>query len=69
MILLKKYFSEKKQFNEIKKIKDVIKEEDIGEVSVDNLEFWFNFFNFSFYKATNTKFNELLRKIHKTLIN
>ena len=59
----------KKQFNEIKKIKDVIKEEDIGEVSVENLEFWFNFCNFSFYKATNTKFNALLRKIHKTLIN
>ena len=47
----------------------VIKEEDIGEVSVENLEFWFNFCNFSFYKTTNTKFNELLRKIHKTLIN
>ena len=59
----------KKQFNEIKKIKDVIKEEDIGEVSVENLEFWFNFCNFSFYKSTNTKFNALLRKIHKTLIN
>ena len=59
----------KKQFNEIKKIKDVIKEEDIGEVSVENLEFWFNFCNFSFYKTTNTKFNALLRKIHKTLIN
>jgi hypothetical protein len=59
----------KKQFNEIKKIKDIIKEEDIGEVSVENLEFWFNFCNFSFYKATNTKFNALLRKIHKTLVN
>ena len=66
---IKEIFFGKKQFNEIKKIKDVIKEEDIGEVSVDNLEFWFNFCNFSFYKATNTKFNELLRKIHKTLIN
>jgi hypothetical protein len=59
----------KKQFNEVKKIRDVIKEEDIGEVSVENLEFWFNFCNFSFYKSTNTKFNALLRKIHKTLIN
>ena len=59
----------KKQFNEVKKIKDVIKEEDIGEVSVENLEFWYNFCNFSFYKTTNTKFNALLRKIHKTLIN
>ena len=59
----------KKQFNEIKKIKDAIKEEDIGEVSVENLEFWFNFCNFSFYKTTNTKFNGLLSKIHKTLIN
>ena len=66
---LKEIFFGKKQFNEIKKIKDVIKEEDIGEVSVENLEFWFNFCNFSFYKTTNTKFNELLRKIHKTLIN
>ena len=66
---IKEIFYGKKQFNEIKKIKDVIKEEDIGEVSVDNLEFWFNFCNFSFYKTTNTKFNELLRKIHKTLIN
>ena len=66
---IKEMFYGKKQFNEIKKIKDVIKEEDIGEVSVDNLEFWFNFCNFSFYKTTNTKFNELLRKIHKTLIN
>ena len=59
----------KKQFNEIKKIKDIIKEEDIGEVSVENLEIWFNFCNFSFYKVTNTKFNALLRKIHKTLVN
>ena len=66
---IKEIFFGKKQFNEVKKIKDVIKEEDIGEVSVDNLEFWFNFCNFSFYKTTNTKFNELLRKIHKTLIN
>ena len=66
---IKEIFFGKKQFNEIKKIKDVIKEEDIGEVSVENLEFWYNFCNFSFYKATNTKFNELLRKIHKILIN
>ena len=66
---IKEIFFGKKQFNEVKKIKDVIKEEDIGEVSVDNLEFWFNFCNFSFYKTTNTKFNELFRKIHKTLIN
>jgi len=67
--LIKEILFGKKQFNEIKKIKDVIKEEDIGEVSVENLEFWFNFCNFSFYKTTNTKFNALLRKIHKTLIN
>lgn len=54
-------------FNEIKNIKDYFKESDIGDVSIEALDFWFNILNFTTYITINQKCNALLNKIHLVL--
>ena len=65
---IKEMLRGKKQFNEMKNVKDAFKDEDIGEVTIEALDFWFNFLNFETYQTTNTKYNALLRKIHSSLV-
>ena len=59
----------KKQFAEVKKVKEAFSEKEMGEISLENLDFWLNFTGFKFYRTENMEFNALLRKAHKLLIN
>lgn len=54
-------------FYEIKNVKEYFKENDIGEVSIEALDFWFNALNFTTFTTVNQKFNALLNKIHLLL--
>ena len=58
----------KKAFAEMKNVKEVFTEEDIGEVSIEALEYWYLFFNFGTFITTNKKYNALMRKIHLCLL-
>ena len=58
----------KKQFAEMKGIKEVFLEDDIGEVNIDSLDFWYNLLNISVYNTINQKYNALLRKVHEELV-
>ena len=58
----------KKQFAEMKGIKEVFLEDDIGEVNIESLDFWYNLLNISVYNTINQKYNALLRKVHEELV-
>ena len=58
----------KKQFSEMKGVKEIFTEDDIGEVTIEGLDFWYNLLNMSVYSTINQKYNFLLRKIHEELV-
>jgi hypothetical protein len=58
----------KKQFSEMKGVKEIFTEDDIGEVTIEGLDFWYNLLNMSVYSTVNQKYNFLLRKIHEELV-
>ena len=45
----------------------MIKKELLGEISLENIEFWFNIISGIPFMSTNIKFNEYLQDIHKKL--
>ena len=65
---IKEMLSGVKQFAEMKGVKDNFSEDDIGEVSVQNLDIWYNLLNFNTYTCTHQKFNALFRKINSELV-
>jgi hypothetical protein len=52
----------------MKGVKEIFTEDDIGEVTIEGLDFWYNLLNMSVYSTINQKYNFLLRKIHEELV-
>ena len=65
---IKEMLSGVKQFTEMKGVRDNFSEDDIGEVSVQNLDIWYNLLNFNTYTCIHQKFNALFRKINSELV-
>ena len=68
-VLIKEMLNGKRKYNDMKGVKEDFTDDDIGTVSIDVLDFWFNFLNCNTYMTTNEKYNALLRKIHMKLLS
>ena len=54
-------------YTERKNVENTINKELLGEISLENIEFWFNMISGSPFISWNMKFNEFLQDIHKKL--
>jgi hypothetical protein len=52
-----------------KHVQNMLKKEYLGDISVENLDFWYNFTNFQIFNVQNQRFNALLYELHLMLHN
>lgn len=53
----------------MKNVENAINKDLLGEISLENIDFWLNLISGAPYIAVNGKFNEFLQEVHRKLFS
>lgn len=56
-------------YTEMKNVENAINKDLLGEISLENIDFWLNLISGAPYIAVNGKFNEFLQEVHRKLFS